>query len=322
MCESSAVRYSVGACCCLTLIAGSIMLGLSFSVLENNTVGLEYNTVAEVINEDQLYSNGRHFLGLGRRFIVYPTTTQNVKFGSDGDFPAIRARTRDGLAIVLEYSYNYKLVRGLLPMLNLYYSFGEFEEVTKSYNRIARDNVRSVSAEFDAFDFFLNRTLVENSMRGVMEVSFANLFATLDTVQLLSIEFPERFDNARDRQDKAFQGITKAQNDLKVADIEASTRVERANRESDAIVLDARAEAVSIANFANAQIASFQNDIRADEAAYTTARQELSLTDEEMLAYIWLQNVQTHGSPMMLNMDVPDVFKAFGAAMDSASDDN
>ena len=76
----------IGGCvCCVLLITSAILFGVSWSSLEPNEVGIEYNGNTLSINTDELFTSGRHFLGLGHSFIVYPKTLQTVKFAQAGD---------------------------------------------------------------------------------------------------------------------------------------------------------------------------------------------------------------------------------------------
>lgn len=75
-------------------------------------MGVEFNSVQQEINTEELFTAGRHFLGVGHSFIVYPQTLQTVKFAAaGGDGPAITARTKDGLVVNLDVSFNFKYAR-------------------------------------------------------------------------------------------------------------------------------------------------------------------------------------------------------------------
>jgi hypothetical protein len=77
-----ALRITIGVFIGACLVAGAVMIAVSFGVLNNNELGLDYDTIAEKLNTDKLYKNGRHFLGLGHKFIVYPALQQSVLFSS------------------------------------------------------------------------------------------------------------------------------------------------------------------------------------------------------------------------------------------------
>lgn len=54
---------------------------------------------------------GIHFLGVGHSFIKYPKTVLNLDYSKHegADYPPLKSRTSDGLEVVLEISFQYKL---------------------------------------------------------------------------------------------------------------------------------------------------------------------------------------------------------------------
>lgn len=83
-------------------------------------MGVEFNSVQQEINTEELFTAGRHFLGVGHSFIVYPQTLQTVKFAAaGGDGPAITARTKDGLVVNLDVSFNFKYASTTPTLLSL-----------------------------------------------------------------------------------------------------------------------------------------------------------------------------------------------------------
>ena len=61
-------------CCCVVCVialASVIMVGLSFSKLDVNIIGIDYDTIQKTISPT-IYTSGIHFLGLGHRFIKFP----------------------------------------------------------------------------------------------------------------------------------------------------------------------------------------------------------------------------------------------------------
>jgi hypothetical protein len=61
--------------------------------------------------ENTTYENGYHFLGLGRKFITFDKTYQNVEFSddSDADYTTINCRTSQGIIVQLELSFQYQV---------------------------------------------------------------------------------------------------------------------------------------------------------------------------------------------------------------------
>jgi hypothetical protein len=53
--------------------AAGILIGVSFSKLEPNEVGLDYSANSLTIDTGQLYQSGVTFLGVGHSFIKFPT---------------------------------------------------------------------------------------------------------------------------------------------------------------------------------------------------------------------------------------------------------
>ena len=87
-----AVVICGGVTCCVLLITSIILLVCSFSTLEPNEVGIEYNANTLSINTDELYESGRHFLGLGHSFLIYPKTLQQVRFAETEPTGTINVR--------------------------------------------------------------------------------------------------------------------------------------------------------------------------------------------------------------------------------------
>ncbi len=54
------------------LLLLAILLPLSFQSLEPNEVGLDYDKVNHNIDTSKLYEEGRHYLGVGHEFKIFP----------------------------------------------------------------------------------------------------------------------------------------------------------------------------------------------------------------------------------------------------------
>jgi len=252
--DCGSVKMMVGGgCFCMVLIASAIMVGCSFGVLDPTQFALDYDTVNFQIADDTLYTGGRHFIGLGHKFIVFPNTLQTVRMGSasseeGGDGETVKtssllARTEDGLQVTLDISFQYRLTPDLEQIIKLYSDFQD--NYRPAYVRIARNVLRDVASEFQAFQYFYNRTVVGAKMREVLNQALANHSAIVQAFQLLNVELPTRFSAAIEATEVARQAIENARYQQDVARTEANTRVEEAKRQALIIALEANANAES-----------------------------------------------------------------------------
>jgi regulator of protease activity HflC (stomatin/prohibitin superfamily) len=262
--------------------------------------------------DDTLYRGGTHFLGVGQSFVVFPTAQQSVRFqGSE----AISARTLNGLNLFLEVSFNFRLGLSITDLTNLYYSYGEFEEVSTLYNRIARNVVRTVSSEYDAFSFFFNRTLVEARMNVDLASQLDEVNGILDSFQLLDVRLPTRFSDARVRQLNAVQEKEAAANEKRVAEIGAATRINQTNIEVSSILINAEKEAEQKRIAAGADINKLVSRLAAEASGFEQIKTQLGLDSQRMLGYVYvdaLQEARKEGK--VVKMRVPTgTFKPFEA---------
>lgn len=93
-------------------------------------MGLDYSSIAKTVAND-IYGPGIHFLGIGHYFIAYPSTFLTLDFSKGGATSgSIRSRTRDGLEVLLEISFQYTLNKSQLR--DLYFThFDDYSNVFK-----------------------------------------------------------------------------------------------------------------------------------------------------------------------------------------------
>lgn len=272
------------------MLQAIVLIVVSISTLETNQAGLRFNSVTMTVGADgMLYRGGTHFLGVGQSFVVFPTAQQSVRFqGSE----SISARTLNGLDLALEVSFNFRLGLSVTELTTLYYNHGEFEEVSALYNRIARNVVRTVSSEFDAFSFFFNRTLVEARMNVDLSSQLDEVNGILDSLQLLDVRLPTRFSDARVRQLNAVQEKEAAANEKRVAEISAATRINQTNIEVNSILINAEKDAEQTIIASRADINKLVQRLRAESSGFEQIKSQLGLDADRMLGYVYVDALQ------------------------------
>lgn len=68
---SKAIKVALAIICCIGIILAIALPVASLKSLDATEVGFSYSTVSISIDESQLYTAGRHFIGVGNEFIIY-----------------------------------------------------------------------------------------------------------------------------------------------------------------------------------------------------------------------------------------------------------
>lgn len=238
-----------GICCAASLpfiVMLVVLIAISFKSLNVEEYGLCKSSWSKTI-EDEPYTNGRHFIGPFKKFVKYPNTLQSIIM-SDTDMdavePAILSRTKDGVEVSLEISFQYQLI--LTKLRELYFMYGEEHERIIKY--VAIDGITDMATEFTAYEFFNNRTAVDSYMQDGMVQKFNSSLSGigyLQEFQLRDYTLPPDFEAAIEAAEVARQDATRItiqrDNDL----IEAQTRQFEVEK-GDAVI--ARQTALAMAN--------------------------------------------------------------------------
>jgi len=92
------------------IVAGGVLIILGFSSLQATEIGLDYSWISMDV-KNQTYQNGLHYLGIGHSFIKYPKMVQLIEFTKTKDNNSngvLKSRTKDGLEVELEISFQYR----------------------------------------------------------------------------------------------------------------------------------------------------------------------------------------------------------------------
>lgn len=82
-------------------------------------MALLHNRNIQNVDESRLWSEGRHFVGLGCEFIMFP------RYAKDISQDYVSCRTQDGLSVLVQPSFQYKIDEDLTKVTTLYRTFGE-----------------------------------------------------------------------------------------------------------------------------------------------------------------------------------------------------
>ena len=315
---------SFTACCgsgfALAAVAVAVILiAASFRTLDATTYGLAYDSLWCTIDRTTLYNNGLFFVGPTTVFLTFPKATRDV-------YDTLPARTRDGLTIGLELSFQYRLQQSADSLAELYMMFGlEYES---AFRREARDVLRNAASGFTAFECWRNRTALVVSMQAELDTALSRWYANVEAfqvwaaaaaatdrppvpararpptralttapfppVQLLEIGLPDRFATSIDDMEIAQQEVETAELEQGVALIRAETLLGLANRTAllTSVRALAAANATAFGGGASAALATARVDAEAEALAALATRLGLDASDE-LLAAAWLVAVRS-----------------------------
>ena len=153
-------------------IISVIFFSNSFLTLSPLEMGIARNNIASNIDKTRVYTAGRYFMGLGKEFIIYPTTVQQL------DLPGIYAPTLDRQTVKIDIKLQYKLAPANL--VNLYLkrnmAYGTF------YRNVVTQTAKEICKEFETIpDFYTKRVeisqAIEDKVREQLEAEYAELVA-------------------------------------------------------------------------------------------------------------------------------------------------
>mmetsp|Transcript_17226 Transcript_17226/g.12301 ORF Transcript_17226/g.12301 Transcript_17226/m.12301 type:complete len:191 (+) Transcript_17226:37-609(+) len=180
------------------LVVGLICLGLflyiSIDSLDYNQIGLNYSEYFKSV-ENKTYYAGFHFLGIGHQFLKYQLNVQTMEFSDakEAVLPPIECRTKDGLSVQLEVSFQYKPVEAHLYDIYMNYA----SEIQDILLRVAIDSISRTSTYYNASYFFSDKLQIIDVMQREMQMQMEKeVYIEVIFFQLLSIGLPTAYEGA------------------------------------------------------------------------------------------------------------------------------
>lgn len=277
-------------------ISLAVLFFFSFDTLEYQEYGLNFSRISETV-ERKPYTSGRYYLGIANHFIRFPRMVNSVLF-SDEDAgakqgPALQSRTRDGLNVRLEVSFQYRLK--FEKVYDLYSTLGKDYEPT--FLRMAIEQLATAATDHSAHFFFTNRTAISAVMHQRLNDHFQErAFSEVPFFQLRTVHLPHDFEEAiRETQVKQ-QDIQIATLEQKTKTVTFKTRVLQAEQDVKVLVNQAEAEAASI----KATNKAYCKQYKVTQDLQTSALSQLSKTSDwnaaQLLHYMRIRALRNHPS--------------------------
>eukprot|EP00439_Symbiodinium_sp_Y106_P013578 s2913_g1.t4 len=293
----------------VVVVAISTMILLfifSFDSLEYQQIGLNYSFLSESV-EKEPYKPGRYYLGVTNRFIKFPRTVQSISFIDDWaeglQGPALQSRTKDGLTVLLEVSFQYKLI--FSQLYSLWATLGH-DHYETTFTRMAMEQLSTATTHHNAHFFFRNRTYVSREMHRKLDEHFRkHALSEVPFFQLRTVHLPDDFEDAIRETQVQEQHIHIARLEQQKKKVTFATEVLKAEQAVKKINNEAEGEATArlTKNRAYCEQYKFTQEVQAD-----------ALEHLGFLSYRWAQKVSyppdSPPVPRFFKSIVPKVLKA------------
>eukprot|EP00931_Biecheleriopsis_adriatica_P079121 TRINITY_DN52532_c0_g1_i1.p1 TRINITY_DN52532_c0_g1~~TRINITY_DN52532_c0_g1_i1.p1 ORF type:complete len:324 (+),score=86.71 TRINITY_DN52532_c0_g1_i1:68-1039(+) len=252
-------------CCCFWSCALAIFalfaVPFSFKSMEQGKYSVQLQWMSQNILDEVVEEPGVRFVGLGNWLIEFPSTFQTMYFIQDtrgvqaldeGTDPMyspvirgpIRARTEDGLEILVSMSFQWKLEPNAL--VKLYNILGE-TMYRDEFVRFARSAVIEACSYFPAEMYFTNRTVITTRMEEVLRTNFQQPEQGLEMqivgLQLREVDLPDEFDDEIANTQEQMQEAEVAMAEREEQKIAAQRNLEVATKQVEEVIWGAEGEA-------------------------------------------------------------------------------
>jgi regulator of protease activity HflC (stomatin/prohibitin superfamily) len=273
----------LAVCCCLLFTTSVILFAVSFGTLDVDEMGIQYNKNFLTIDEEHgAYSNGRYFLGLGSTFIRYPSTLVVAEFVGKN---ALSAWSEEGQEVFLEVGFYYRLDRSKL--VEIYKRFND-----QYHNRmlqIAKRVLKQVTIQFQAIQFFSNRTMIGERMSRDLRVSLADENMILELFALRAVDIPDAFEDKVQSKVVTLQAAKTASYRKDTAIARAANLVQEGNGYAVINRTLAEANARALLTVETARAEGIKLLASAEANAYQRLSSVLGLSARPFLKYRWAQ---------------------------------
>lgn len=294
-------------------VAVVVAVLLGFASVEVTEYALNYSLVLRKA-ETRTYLPGRYWISPANHFIKFPATVTTIQFSDttmQTDLSAtergesqLRSRTRDGLDVLIELSFQYQLMGD--KIYELYTLLGGYPSYHDTFVRLAVDRLTETATKYSATEFFTKRTQIGRDMESLLEEDFkSELFAHVFSFQLRSVGLPKEFEEAIQETEVKKQDVSVALAEQNSTLVALETELMQAKRRVQVAVNRAGAEAASVMLANAAEIAQYNATQRRAADGFEDIEGQLG-SHAGMLEYMQARVLRDHpGQRSVVGLTTP-----------------
>lgn len=291
-----------------------VILVLGFGNVEITEYGLNYSLLTRKVGKNA-YISGRYFIGPFNYFVKFPSVVRTIQFSDakmQADLPMgersdglLRSRTRDGLDVSIELSFQYQL--DPTKLYELYTTLGGQPQYHNVFVRVATDRLTEVATMYTATEFFVDRTAIGKDMEDQLMKDFElRLSASIFSFQLRSVALPQEFEEAIQQTEVMKQDVQVAKAEQNATRVALETQLMQAKRRTKILSNNAEAIAASVMLSNKADITQYAATQEKSADSYSQILEKLDGKEEDLLAYMQARAVRDHASELLtVGLELP-----------------
>jgi len=282
---------------CIVLFIGMCIFIAGFSIVEPTYMAISRNKISSRIEDDKVYFEGRHYIGVSNEFILYPMAWQLVEFTDDDatgivDFickveEPLDAATSESLAVQVEISLYFTIPPQQLINFYTTYGINYQDSLANECKKVLKETV----TQFKYEDMFKYRYNISEFMKEKVSRALERRRCNLEKLLLRAFYFDDAIEETIEKTVVADQAKTentfrnnityinaeiekmRLEYDLQITEILSASE-----KEATVIVKEARAEATSLLANSTAK-------------AWTSYQTKTGLSSSELLRVQWARNL-------------------------------
>lgn len=278
-------KVALGGCGTVTLL---VLMASSIGSVLPIEYGIVMNSLTRAVDDSgTFYHGGRHLILPWNTFIVYPATAVTVEFtdragsGRTSPNPPLHTRTKDGLALNLHISFQYRLQKENLAKL--------FKLANQAYEplfiRNSKDVLLKAAADYEAFEYWENREKIGDEFLDILNNRLKTVYAICTGIQILIIDLPPEFEDSIVQTQVQQQAVRTRQNDQQVKRIRADTTVLQADYQRNVTITNQKADSLYYRLQRTAKAEAQQKRLQNEAWTLAHVRNKLGLSPAQMVAY-------------------------------------
>jgi len=294
-------------CSCLgiVLLVIIIIVSVSWDVIEPTEFGLLQNTITREVDLENVYGNGRYFVGPTAQFIAFPSNMRTLSYGerscrgsnvtkdcTPDNTRSIAARSGGeskggqeggGQPLSLSVSFQYRFTEEWIA--GVYTAFGMHWETT--YLRFAQQAITNVAQNYMPRQFWTDRALIEKAMLEAVNSTLVRQgFAMCMSLQLRAIGFQSSYEQTITNIQLQEQLKTTKSYQLEVTRVLKNVDVRQSTTDAEVAVINAEARRQKAIIEGQAKADALQREQSAKAEMYHKLAEHLSWSTNEFLQYI------------------------------------